>query len=153
MNEQTSLTRREFLGTGGKAAATQAAAKAFGPTILRAKPAGENIGVGCIGMGTRGGDGLVKHFTKLPECQCVATCDPFKDRRENWAKYIDGVYAVRDGKASSKGCGVGTNGSKPPSPTRVTPSFAPCRPFGLPPPDLSSCHWCRYPDAVRRYEA
>src|SRR6266702_3976914 len=31
--------------------------------------------------------------------------------------------------ASSTGCGVGTNGSNPPNPTRVTPSFAPWRPF------------------------
>lgn len=67
-------------------------------------PASDRINMGFIGLGTRGGDGLVKHFTKLPDCQCVATCDPFKDRREHWAKYIDGVYASRDGKPSYKGC-------------------------------------------------
>ncbi|MCX7010809.1 MAG: Gfo/Idh/MocA family oxidoreductase [Kiritimatiellaeota bacterium] len=49
MNEPANLTRRDFLGTGGKAAATLAAAAAFGPTLLKAKPTGETIGVGCIG--------------------------------------------------------------------------------------------------------
>ena len=81
MNEQTSFSRREFLGTGGKAAASLAAAAAFGPTILRAKPAGETIGVGCIGMGTRGGDVL----NTILNCEGVkvnAMCDVYGPHRQ-----------------------------------------------------------------------
>jgi predicted dehydrogenase len=77
MSEQTGLTRRDFLGTGGKAAATLAAASAFGPTILKAKPAGETVGIGCIGMGTRGGD-VLNTVLNCEGVQVNAMCDVYK---------------------------------------------------------------------------
>ena len=55
MNNQNNLTRREFLGTTGKVVTTLVAVSAFGPAILAAKSPNETIGVGCIGLGTRGG--------------------------------------------------------------------------------------------------
>jgi hypothetical protein len=96
-----SISRRAVIG-GLSAAPLVITSRALGGNGV--PPASDRIAIAFIGVGTRGGDGLVKHFTKLPECQCVATCDPFKDRREHWASYIDGVYGERDGKASHKSC-------------------------------------------------
>jgi predicted dehydrogenase len=43
-------------------------------------------------------------FLPLAACQCVATCDPFRDRREKRAREIDQFYAARSGTASYKSC-------------------------------------------------
>lgn len=81
MDEQSGLTRREFLGTSGKAAATLAAASAFGPAILKAKPLGETIGVGCIGLGTRGGD-LINNVMNCDGVKVTAVCDVYGPHRQ-----------------------------------------------------------------------
>jgi predicted dehydrogenase len=74
------------------------------PCAVRAVAANDRIAVGFIGTGTRGGSGLIKMFLPLGDCQCVATCDPFKDRREAWAKQIDDYYAQRSASGSYRGC-------------------------------------------------
>ena len=56
MNDHPSLNRRQFLRTTGQAATTLAAASALAPSILAAPAPAKPIGVGCIGLGTRGGD-------------------------------------------------------------------------------------------------
>ncbi len=95
------VSRRDFVG-GGWSAPLIITTRALGGGGVPA--ASDRIAIAFIGVGTRGGDGLVKHFTKLAECQCLATCDPFTDRREKWAHYIDGVYAERENKGSYKSC-------------------------------------------------
>jgi hypothetical protein len=67
-----------------------------------ARGANDRIAVGFIGTGGRGGDGLVNDFLHHPDCQCVAVCDTFKDRRERRAKQIDDAYATRAHAGSYK---------------------------------------------------
>ena len=97
------MRRRDFLSfitTAAAAPTVLAAARG-----LRAAPApSDRITMGFIGVGVRGGDGLITQFLKLDDCQCVATCDPFKGRREAWAKRIDAAYAERAGAGSYHSC-------------------------------------------------
>ncbi|HRY51841.1 MAG TPA: hypothetical protein P5186_27725 [Candidatus Paceibacterota bacterium] len=50
------LNRRQFLRTAGQTATVLTAASAIAPALLSVPAPGETIGVGCIGLGTRGGD-------------------------------------------------------------------------------------------------
>ncbi len=98
------MRRRDFLSfiTTAAAAPTVMAGAARG--LRAAPPPSDRIAMGFIGVGVRGGDGLVTQFLKLADCQCVATCDPFKWRREAWAKRIDATYAERAGTDSYHSC-------------------------------------------------
>ena len=54
-------------------------------------PASERITLGHIGIGTRGGMGqLFSHFQDCKDAQSVAIADVYKDRREAYAKMING---------------------------------------------------------------
>jgi len=97
-----SISRRGLL----KGAAVTGAAIAC-PTIVPSSVFGENapskrVIVGHIGVGGQGG-GLLRGFLGLPQGQSVATCDPFKDRREGRAKQVDNRYSKKAGK-TYKGC-------------------------------------------------
>jgi predicted dehydrogenase len=81
MSDQMSFTRREFIGTTGKATTALAAASAFGPSILSAKSPNETIGVGCIGLGTRGGD-LIKGVVNCDGVRVTAVCDVYGPHRQ-----------------------------------------------------------------------
>jgi len=67
-------------------------------------PPSDRITVGFIGCGIRGGDGLIKMFLPLSGCQCVAVCDPFRERRERRAAQIDAHYTTTLGGGSFNGC-------------------------------------------------
>ena len=71
------LSRREFLGTTGKTTLLLAAASNLTPAVLAARSPNEQIGVGCIGLGTRGGD-LIKGVTPVKGVKVVAICDVYK---------------------------------------------------------------------------
>lgn len=71
------LTRRAFLQTGGRAATTLAAFSVAAPAMLRSASPNATIGVGCIGLGTRGGD-LINAVVPLPGVQVTAVCDVYK---------------------------------------------------------------------------
>jgi predicted dehydrogenase len=77
MNEPNSITRRQFLDSSGRTAALLAASTSLAPGILSAKSSNETIGVGCIGLGTRGGD-LIKGVTPVEGVKVVAVCDVYK---------------------------------------------------------------------------
>jgi O-acetyl-ADP-ribose deacetylase (regulator of RNase III) len=49
-----SLNRRHFLRTAGQGASVLTAASAFAPAVLSASADARTLGVGCIGIGTRG---------------------------------------------------------------------------------------------------
>lgn len=66
-------------------------------------PASERITVGHIGVGGQGA-GVLGGFLGLDEAQCVATCDPFRDRREGAARRVDEHYASRAASGSYRGC-------------------------------------------------
>src|SRR5271169_789992 len=81
MNDNPILNRREFLRATGQAATTLAAASTFAPTILSAASPAKTIGVGCIGLGTRGGD-LIDAVVHAPNVKVVAVCDVYGPHRQ-----------------------------------------------------------------------
>ena len=80
MSENPAPNRREFLRTTGQAATTLAAATTFAPAILSAASPGKTIGVGCIGVGTRGGD-LLNAVIHAPDVKVTAICDVYGPHR------------------------------------------------------------------------
>ena len=81
MSDKPTLNRRQFLRATGRAATTLAAASTFAPSILSAPSPGKTIGVGCIGLGTRGGD-LLDTVVHAPNVQVVAVCDVYEPHRQ-----------------------------------------------------------------------
>src|SRR5512138_1925878 len=77
MTTKPHLSRREFLGQTSKATAAMAATTALAPAVLSAKSPNQTIGVGCIGLGTRGGD-LINGVAAVPGVKVVAVCDVYK---------------------------------------------------------------------------
>ena len=89
------MTRRQLAAGAG----ALLAANIF-PRLARG--ANDRIAVGFIGIGTRGGDGLLPDFLSHPDCQIAAVCDTFRDRRERRARQIDDAYAKRTNSGSYK---------------------------------------------------
>ena len=81
MKDQSLLNRRQFLRTTGQAATTLAAASALAPAILSAQSPAKTIGVGCIGLGTRGGD-LINAVVQVAGVKVVAVCDVYGPHRQ-----------------------------------------------------------------------
>jgi predicted dehydrogenase len=81
MNDHPTLNRRQFLRTAGQTATTLAAASALTPALLSAPAPGKTIGVGCIGLGTRGGD-LINAVVHAPNVKVVAVCDVYAPHRQ-----------------------------------------------------------------------
>lgn len=99
---ETHMNRRSFLtATAGAAPLlihSSFAAQSDDPKA----PASDRVNLGFIGTGGRGGDGLIVDFLQHADCQCVAVCDTFLDRREKRAGQIDSYYAKKVGAASHK---------------------------------------------------
>ena len=91
---KNTLNRRQFLA--GSLAAT--AACTF-PMIVPARAFGQDgavapsnrITLGCIGVGGMGTDNM-KNFLGLPDCQVVAVCDAYADRRQRAKDIVDAQY-------------------------------------------------------------
>jgi predicted dehydrogenase len=75
------INRRQFLRTAGQTATTLAAASAVAPSILSAPAPSQTIGVGCIGIGTRGGD-LLNAVVHAPNAKVVAISDVYGPHRQ-----------------------------------------------------------------------
>ena len=101
------LTRRDFLkGTATIAAGTFGMPYIITSTALgrgKIPPASERITVGHIGVGGMGSE-HVKGFVGQKVAQSIATCDPVRSRREEWAKYIDASYARNSTSGTDKSC-------------------------------------------------
>lgn len=69
------LSRREFLG------ATAVATVAGFPSVVSARSPNSVIGVGCIGLGTRGGD-LINGVVHCDGVKVVAVCDVYAPHRQ-----------------------------------------------------------------------
>lgn len=69
-------TRREFFKTAGAAAALGALSSASS-NLFAGKGPNETIGVGCIGLGTRGGD-LINAAAACPGVKVVSVCDVYR---------------------------------------------------------------------------
>lgn len=70
-------TRRSFLKTAGIASAAVVVAPSLAPTLRAAASPVETIGIGCIGLGTRGGD-LIQMVAQVPGVKVVAVSDVYK---------------------------------------------------------------------------
>ncbi|MBN2508252.1 MAG: Gfo/Idh/MocA family oxidoreductase [Verrucomicrobia bacterium] len=81
MNAAAILNRRQFLRTTGRAATTLAAASNLAPAVLSAGSPGRTIHVGCIGIGTRGGD-LTNGVAAAPGVRVVAISDVYGPHRQ-----------------------------------------------------------------------
>jgi predicted dehydrogenase len=79
--DSISLNRRQFLRTAGQTAAALAATATVAPAILSAPAPSTTIGVGCIGIGTRGGD-LVNAVVAAPNVKLVAVSDVYGPHRQ-----------------------------------------------------------------------
>ena len=77
MNSSTSLTRRQFIATTGKTVAAAGAWSAVAPAVLGARSPNAVIGIGQIGIGTRGGD-LLNAVAPVPGVKVVAVSDAYK---------------------------------------------------------------------------
>jgi predicted dehydrogenase len=71
------VSRRRFLGDAGKTVTIMTAASAIAPSLLAAESPNETIGVGCIGIGTRGGD-LLNAVVGVPGVKVVAVSDVYR---------------------------------------------------------------------------
>ncbi len=81
MKNDTDFSRRRFLRSTGRVATAVAAVSTFVPTVLSAVPPGKIIRVGCIGLGTRGGD-LIKAVINAPNVKVRAVCDVYGPHRQ-----------------------------------------------------------------------
>ena len=86
------MKRRNFVKTSILASAGTVIA----PTILTScsnwKGANSRVNVAHIGVGGRGSSTTRHYFLPVADARSLATCDPFKDRRENFAKQIEEYY-------------------------------------------------------------
>lgn len=76
-----SLNRRDFLRAAGQTATALAVASTAAPAILSAPAPGRTLGVGCIGIGTRGGD-LLNAVVAAPGVKVVAVSDVYGPHRQ-----------------------------------------------------------------------
>ena len=81
MKNELHLNRRQFLRSTGQAATTLAAVSTFAPAILSAESPTKTIGVGCIGLGTRGGD-LLQAVAHAPNVKVTAVSDVYGPHRQ-----------------------------------------------------------------------
>ncbi len=73
MKTSANLTRRDFL----KTTVTATSVAALAPSVLAAQSPNETVGVGCVGLGTRGGD-LINAVVPVPGVKVVAVCDVYQ---------------------------------------------------------------------------
>lgn len=92
------LSRREFLGHSIAAGAVMGIPNIIPASVLGADGAvapSEKITLGCIGVGSMG-TGNMKSFLGLPDCQVVAVCDVYEDRRQAAKELVDAQYENTD---------------------------------------------------------
>ncbi len=75
------INRRQFLYTAGRTTTVLAAASITAPSILSAPVPSQTVGVGCIGLGTRGGD-LINIVAAAPGVKVVAVSDVYGPHRQ-----------------------------------------------------------------------
>jgi len=100
--KKQSISRRGFLKGTAVASAAIACPTIVPSSVFGAEAPSKRIMVGHIGVGGQGG-GLLGAFVRCSEGQSVATCDPFKGRRDKRAKWVDAGYSKKFGK-TYKGC-------------------------------------------------
>jgi hypothetical protein len=98
------VSRRQFLKrTAAVSVAGLAVPRIISSRVLGADAPSKRVTLGHVGVGGQGG-GLLGGFLGLPNVQSIATCDPFKDRREGAATRVNQHYAAAAGQGSDAGC-------------------------------------------------
>lgn len=108
MSRHPALSRRRFF----QAAGSIGAAALVCPTIVPARalgaegarPAGERINVGMIGVGRQAFMTNMKQFLAMPDVQLVAVCDVDSWRRDNAKRAIEETYAGQNQAGKYRGC-------------------------------------------------
>jgi glucose-fructose oxidoreductase len=101
--QKTRIPRRTFLrGTGVIGSALALPTLVPGYLLGRNAPS-KRVALGHIGVGGQGG-GLLSGFLGVPQAQCVAVCDPIKERREGAGRLVEQRYAAERNQDSFKGC-------------------------------------------------
>lgn len=93
------IPRRDFVRRSVKIAIGTALLPTILPSCSNHKGANDRVVIGHIGVGDRGTGELMSYFLPLKEALNVATCDTFKDRRENVAAKINQFYKENDSKS------------------------------------------------------
>ena len=102
--DRREISRRRFFGQISAATAAGATVPLIVPaSVFGADAPSNRATLGHIGLGGQG-SGLLRGFLGLPQSQSVATCDPFKDRREARARQVNDHYAAATDRASYRGC-------------------------------------------------
>ncbi len=82
MKHTEPISRRDFIQTSGKTAAALAATTMAAPYVLRgAEPTANPVGIGHIGLGTRGGN-VIRAAASKKSCKIVAVCDVYEPHRQ-----------------------------------------------------------------------
>jgi len=81
MSKQSFLNRRQFLRTAGHTATALASVSTVAPSVRSAPAPNQTIGVGCIGIGTRGGD-LLNAVAVASGVKVVAVSDVYAPHRQ-----------------------------------------------------------------------
>lgn len=87
MDSRGGLSRREVLAA---AASAVAPTLAFGQVRGPSAPSNQTL-VGCIGVGGRGSM-LLQEAAAQDHVKITAVCDPFRNRREHWANWLNTRY-------------------------------------------------------------
>ena len=103
MKTNPALTRRQFLKATMLAGTTLACPTLVPHTVFGEDAPSNRIGVGLIGLGLMM-KGHLGHFSNRPDCQVLAVCDVYRDRREQAKAEIERAYAKRTGTDSYRGC-------------------------------------------------
>ncbi|HUW61976.1 MAG TPA: Gfo/Idh/MocA family oxidoreductase [Candidatus Bathyarchaeia archaeon] len=88
------INRRQFLKNSAMAGAALALPSIVPGSALGADDAvapSNKITLGCIGVGSMGTDNM-KNFLGLSDCQVVAVCDTYEDRRQKAKDLVDAQY-------------------------------------------------------------
>lgn len=84
---QPAMSRRRFLSATGKRVSAAAAVSVSAPALLGARSPNETIGVGCIGLGVRGGNVIYqiaggRGWKPVEGARVMAICDVYRPHRE-----------------------------------------------------------------------
>ncbi|NQU54215.1 MAG: Gfo/Idh/MocA family oxidoreductase [Bacteroidetes bacterium] len=89
------LTRRNFIGTATAGVAGTILVPTILPSCATGNSVSDRITIAHIGVGSQGQGELKNYFVELETSYQVATCDPFQQRRNASAHYINEAYKER----------------------------------------------------------
>jgi len=102
--KKSNISRRNFIRNSGVIFASAAVFPTILNSCLSKKSLNDKINIAHIGTGGRAQSLMKNSLLLSDECQIVAVCDPFTDRREKTATNINTYYAKLKGLQQYDGC-------------------------------------------------